>query len=554
MLRSDFTCAHRHRVNSTFSGSKEAQSLRTVPDYNTKNAGTAFFDGSYFDENHLKNNTFSSIKHIPPRWNHKFLAVLIVVDAAMANLATTIIFLLRPETYSIFIGEQTQQHRWVLSVILIATAWVVALFTTHAYQRHTMGEGYELYSKIIRAGLIDFVFLCASGYIFKVDLSRFLVVFVPLVSTTLTLVERWLFRRLLHYYRTIHRCNYATAIVGSPEGIRKTLKQLKQHRGLGYEPIAICPVLPDTKRVEILNNTDLLAVRFTPRTTEERSLRILTMNSHLPQTMKHLNIETVLVTDVIERHSEIMRTFSLAVESMGMELAFSSTFAYSTGSQLRLRENQEVPIVTASLPQYSQGTLIFKRCADIALSLLAIIISTPIMFAVACAVKFSDGGPLLFKQERIGLLGRPFTMLKFRSMRADAEEMKAELACTYGIENNVLFKLKDDPRVTKVGHFIRKMSLDEFPQFFNVLKGDMSFVGPRPPLPEEVKKYNTLYSSRLLVRPGITGLWQISGRSDISQEESERLDVSYVEQWSLSRDITILLKTVVAVIKSSGAY
>lgn len=161
---------------------------------------------------------------------------------------------------------------------------------------------------------------------------------------------------------------------------------------------------------------------------------------------------------------------------------------------------------------------------------------------------------MFYSQTRIGIYGKPFTMYKFRSMRTDADEIKAKLAKERGIEDRFIFKLKDDPRVTKIGHFIRKTSLDEFPQFFNVFKGDMSLVGPRPPLPEEVARYGMLYSTRLLVKPGITGPWQISGRGDLTQKQSEYADVSYIQDWSITGDIAILLKTVVAVFKGTGAY
>ena len=145
-------------------------------------------------------------------------------------------------------------------------------------------------------------------------------------------------------------------------------------------------------------------------------------------------------------------------------------------------------------------------------------------------------------------------MYKFRSMRTDADAIKAKLAKERGIEDRFIFKLKDDPRITNIGHIIRKTSIDELPQLFNVLKGDMSLVGPRPPLPEEVARYDSLYSTRLLVKPGITGAWQVSGRSDLSKEQSEFIDVSYVQDWSITGDIAILFKTVVAVLRGTGSY
>lgn len=162
--------------------------------------------------------------------------------------------------------------------------------------------------------------------------------------------------------------------------------------------------------------------------------------------------------------------------------------------------------------------------------------------------------PIFFSQQRIGLHGKPFTMYKFRSMVTNAEELKKKLAEENGQTDRFIFKMKDDPRITKVGRFIRKTSLDEFPQFFNVLKGDMSLVGPRPALPEEVARYGSLYSTRLLVKPGITGPWQVSGRSDLSQEQSEYLDVSYIENWSIAGDLAILAKTVLVVFRGTGSY
>lgn len=237
-----------------------------------------------------------------------------------------------------------------------------------------------------------------------------------------------------------------------------------------------------------------------------------------------------------------------------MELALAVSLADVSGHRLYLRNTTEQPILLASLPQYDAATYTVKRVLDIIGSLCALIISSPIMLGVAIAIKLDDGGPVFFKQTRIGLHGQPFEMYKFRSMVTNAEELKKKLAEESGQGDRFIFKMKDDPRITKIGRFIRKTSLDEFPQFFNVLKGDMSLVGPRPALPEEVARYGSLYSARLLVKPGITGPWQVSGRSDLSQEQSEYLDVSYIENWSIAGDIIILAKTVLVLFRGTGAY
>jgi len=203
--------------------------------------------------------------------------------------------------------------------------------------------------------------------------------------------------------------------------------------------------------------------------------------------------------------------------------------------------------MTISLPQYSPWDMCKKRFFDVLVSLFAVIVT-------AIAIKLTDGGPIFYTQTRVGRRDKPFKMIKFRSMVVNADKMKAELAKETGQDGCFIFKMKDDPRVTKVGKFIRKFSIDEFPQFLNVLKGDMSVVGPRPPLPEEVAQYNQTYVTRLLVKPGITGPWQVSGRNDPGEEESQQLDVSYVQNWSVLGDIVYILRTIGTVLHPNGAY
>ena len=195
-----------------------------------------------------------------------------------------------------------------------------------------------------------------------------------------------------------------------------------------------------------------------------------------------------------------------------------------------------------------------KRIFDFICALIGIIGTSPLWIVGIIGILISDWGPVFYTARRIGKNNKPFKMYKFRSMVTNAEELKKKLAEETGQEDRFIFKMKDDPRITKVGHFIRKTSLDEFPQFYNVLKGDMSLVGPRPALPEEVARYGSLYSARLLVKPGITGPWQVSGRSDLSQEQSEYLDVSYIENWSIAGDLAILAKTVMVIFTGRGSY
>ena len=211
-----------------------------------------------------------------------------------------------------------------------------------------------------------------------------------------------------------------------------------------------------------------------------------------------------------------------------------------------------MPLIHVHTPRIEGMQALIKRAIDVVASGLGLIFLAPLLVPVALLVK-KDGGPIFFLQERVGYRGTPFHMIKFRSMVTNAEELKKELM-DRNEGNGVLFKMADDPRITKIGKFIRKYSIDELPQLWNVFIGDMSLVGPRPPLPSEVEQYEEDAYRRLLVKPGITGLWQVSGRSNLSWEESIRLDLYYVENWSVMRDIVILFRTVRAVFAKDGAY
>lgn len=520
-----------------------------------------FFDGTYFssapDGSSTHNDNMGThylTGYSIPKWRYIYNTTLVALDLLTTIAASGIVFLFRPSAYAYVRGIGPGEYGIFSFLALACASWLISLYAARTYERHTMGEGYALYAKLLNAAFIDFIMLCTLGYLFHLSLPRSLNIFVPLVSLVLVIIERWAMRCALHRNRMKGEFNYPTVVIGSPEGIHDALEQLRQCPSVGYAPVAVCPVVSAKKEDDADQAQHLVSVPFAPANDSEARLKVLPLNSHLPQTAKRMKARTVLVADVLTRDSETMRTLSLAVESMGIELAMTASVADLSGADLHFRNDPSMPVVTARLTQYSAITRILKRICDIVLSAIAIILSSPIMLWVAYKVKREDGGPVFYSQTRIGIYGKPFTMYKFRSMRTDADEIKAKLAKERGIEDRFIFKLKDDPRVTKIGHFIRKTSLDEFPQFFNVFKGDMSLVGPRPPLPEEVARYGMLYSTRLLVKPGITGPWQISGRSDLTQKQSAYADVSYIQDWSITGDIAILLKTVVAVFKGTGSY
>jgi Sugar transferases involved in lipopolysaccharide synthesis len=227
-----------------------------------------------------------------------------------------------------------------------------------------------------------------------------------------------------------------------------------------------------------------------------------------------------------------------------------------SGERIVLSTGNDLALIHIAAPSFSGTKYVVKRGFDMLASSVGILALTPVWIAIAVVVRLGDGGAVIFRQNRVGLDGREFPMFKFRTMVPDAEAVLAtlEAARERDAGNSVMFKMRDDPRITRPGRFLRRFSLDELPQLFNVWLGHMSLVGPRPPLPREVTAYEEMVNRKFLIRPGITGLWQTSGRSNLSWEESVRLDLYYVENWTMRRDLSILLRTARAVVAREGAF
>ena len=502
------------------------------------------FENTPFPE--TEQSIFRSIRR-RPLWRYIYVAALVAVDVLVMLLSLVICFAFNPGAYDT-VTRAMPIWAFLLAYCVIG---LLCLAFAGAYHRHVMAEGYELYTKLINAAIFTIVLASCVAFMLNLQLPRTALIIAPLVGLVCELVARWMMRCLLHHHRRRGECKYTTVIVGSSEGINRTLRLMRRNSALGYMPVAVCPIAPDPSVDDAYVVTNFVP---DPNIEGADKLRVLSFGSRFARTIERMGVQEVYIADVLSRDSKLLHAMSLAIESLGIELAISVSLADVGGHRLHLRNSAEQQVLIASLPQYRTTTYVIKRIIDIVLSAVALVISSPIMLGVAIAIKLDDGGPVLFKQTRVGIHGKPFTMYKFRSMVTNAEEIKAKLAAESGQTDRFIFKLKDDPRITKVGKFIRKTSLDEFPQFFNVFKGDMSLVGPRPALPDEVARYGSLYSTRLLVKPGITGPWQVSGRSDLSQEQSEFLDVSYIENWSITGDLAILAKTVMVVFRGTGSY
>jgi exopolysaccharide biosynthesis polyprenyl glycosylphosphotransferase len=366
------------------------------------------------------------------------------------------------------------------------------------------------------------------------------VVALPLVLV-LSVGTRYAARKVLHRARNQGRASNKVVLVGDTDSVADMSARLCRDAYAGLRVVGAC--VPANERSDA-RAIDVLARAKVP---------VLGDLSHVLQAVSTSGADTVAVTSSHAFGPQRLRELSWQMEQIEADMLVAPGLVEVAGPRLHIRPVTGLPLLHVEKPEFTGGKRVLKGVSDRVASVTLVVLLGPLLAGIWLAVRLTSPGPAFFRQVRVGKDGKEFRMWKFRSMYADAEERLASLA-SLSDGNGVLFKIKNDPRVTRVGAFLRKWSLDELPQLFNVLNGTMSLVGPRPPLPSEVEKYGLEVRRRLLVRPGLTGLWQISGRSDLTWEESVRLDLRYVENWSFTTDLLILWKTIWAVAKGSGAY
>jgi exopolysaccharide biosynthesis polyprenyl glycosylphosphotransferase len=351
------------------------------------------------------------------------------------------------------------------------------------------------------------------------------------------LASRWIWRQWLTAQRSKGLYSSRVLLVGSRASVTAIAKDLNRVPQAGYVVVGAC--VPGDAIGEYLLG----------------SIPVSTNLDQLQATMLAAGADTVVVTSSDELPPERIRELSWALEPGRQHLVLAPSLTDVGGPRIHMRPVAGLPLIHVETPRYEGLKRFSKRAFDIISSATLIVLLSPIIAATAVGVRLSTPGAVLFRQDRVGLNGAHFNMLKFRSMVVDAESQLVTLQDASRAEGNtVMFKMKNDPRVTPMGGFMRRFSIDELPQLFNVLGGSMSLVGPRPPLDREVAVYEHHVHRRFLVKPGITGLWQVSGRSNLSWEDTVRLDLYYVENWSITGDLMILWRTARAVLARDGAY
>ncbi|MFT3798214.1 sugar transferase [Microbacterium sp.] len=433
-------------------------------------------------------------------------------------------------------GGSARDLSVAVAAAVLATVWAGALVVlrTRAHRRGA-GERLEL-MPIVHSATIGFAVLAAVAVLSGAEVLRpHLVLTLPLGVAALVSVRA--LRRALTARRPVERTLAPrTLVVGSRAGVEQTITSLLADERLTHNILGTA--LSDTAVADLEVGGRLFRTLGTPQQVADLA--------------RQLGVETVIVADSID-DPDYLRRLSWSLEGAATDLILATRLADVDRSRIAFERAHGLALTHVSLPRFDRSTQRAKRALDIVVATLALVPIALMTPFIALAIKLDSPGEVFFRQRRIGRSGREFDILKFRTMGMDAEARRAELEqANEGA--GPLFKLKNDPRVTRVGAVLRRFSLDELPQFWNVLVGEMSVVGPRPPLPSEVADYERDVFRRLYVQPGITGLWQVSGRSDLTWEQSVRLDLHYVENWSVATDLSIIARTAAVMVRPKGAY
>jgi exopolysaccharide biosynthesis polyprenyl glycosylphosphotransferase len=457
---------------------------------------------------------------------------IVVGDLVCAGLAGLCGYVVR------FSGEALAAlHSSTWAALALPVIWVVSMLVARSYEERFLWVGAEEFRRVFVAAMMLLAGLGTVSWAFRLEVARgFVVIAVPL-ATVLTLAQRYARRQTLHRARDHGKFLQTTLLVGHRGAVSALDEQIDREAYHGYRVIGCC----------------LPAHQHKPGADAFNGLPVLGDLGEVADVVARYEVDTVAVLPCPELDGPALRRLGWALEKTQAELLLAPAVTEVVGTRVQIRPVSGLPLLHMERPELTGVRRLTKNLFDRSAAALGLLFLLPTLITVAFAIKATTRGPVFYRQERVGRDGQTFSILKFRSMVPGADRMVEDLAPDSD-GNGVLFKKKDDPRVTSVGRFIRRYSIDELPQLINVLRGDMSLVGPRPPLQSEVDRYGFDMHRRFLVKPGLTGLWQVSGRSDLSWDDSVRIDVRYVENWSLTFDFMILWKTVGAVLRGSGAY
>ncbi len=471
-------------------------------------------------------------------WSRNYRVRLRITDAATVLFAVGIAFFVRFGHDGSLANVNQVEAQYGLISATIVCSWLIALAAFRTQDSRVIGAGASEYKRIVNASATTFGLLAIIFLVLNLDVARgYFLVALP-VGTIGLLSAHWLWRRWLIGQRNHDHYLCRAVVVGTLDDVGYVIRKIQQKSGAAYNVVGAV-VSNATSGIHSV-------------TTGPRPVAVLD-GVDPAEAAKAVGADAVIVAGQPDGGAEFIRDLGWKLEGTATELVLASRLTDVAGPRIHFRPVEGLPLIHVEIPQFEGGKHVLKRAFDVVASGLGILVLAPLFALIALAIKLDDGGPVLFRQERVGRNENRFSMLKFRSMVITAESDLGDLiAKNEGA--GLLFKLKDDPRVTRVGRVLRKFSMDELPQLWNVFVGEMSLVGPRPPLPREVEAYESHVHRRLYIKPGLTGMWQVNGRSDLSWDESVRLDLYYVENWSLTGDLMIVWRTIKVLLKPVGAY
>jgi exopolysaccharide biosynthesis polyprenyl glycosylphosphotransferase len=468
------------------------------------------------------------------RWWTAYATRLLLTDAVAIYIAVFTAYVVRfDDIGAARVSGELSTSYLVVSVVLM-WSWLFALIAARTQDRRVVGVGPTEYQRVVGATWRLFAGVAVVAFLLRMEIARgYLAIALPL-GLMLILLGRLGWRRWLHRRRRRGDLRSSVLLVGHRGRVEGLIEELTARRGTGFRVAGVC-----------LADGEGMTVR------EVLGVPVLGGFDDAAQVARSTGVDAVAVTGSDSTTADAVRRLGWDLEGSGIDLALAVALTDVAGPRVMMRPVGGLPLMYIDEPRFSGTKYALKSGFDWLTALVLTVLAAPALLAVAVLVKATSPGPVLFKQARIGLRGATFSMLKFRSMHADADKRLDEVM---GDGVGMFYKRKDDPRITPLGRVLRRYSLDELPQLLNVLRGDMSLVGPRPQIDREVALYDRKAHRRLLVKPGLTGLWQVSGRSELSAEESIRMDVYYVENWTLSGDLMILARTAKAMIAAEGAY
>jgi exopolysaccharide biosynthesis polyprenyl glycosylphosphotransferase len=461
-----------------------------------------------------------------PHWRRRY-----ALTAAVSDLAATVTAVI---VYGLLGNASNDLVLSVGLVVVLLTSGCLAV--SRAWAPDAMGAGARELARLLRGFLGSAVAIGLIILAMGLSYGRpWVFAVLPAAAALATLGRLW----LRHDLRRRRRSGHAMATVlavGTVEGVTEMIHRTRRVPQHGWRVDGVCTPngigasgAAHVEEVHVVGDLDAV-----------------------PELARSGRFDVVSVGQAPGWSTSRLRGLAWQLEGTGTELAVDPGLMEISGPRLHIASLDGLPLLRLTHPTFDGLPWLLKGVVDKVGALFLLLALLPVLVLIAAAVK-RDGGPVFFRQRRVGVGGQEFRMVKFRSMVVDAEARLAELEVA-DEGNGMMFKMKRDPRVTRIGAILRRYSLDELPQLFNVLGGSMSLVGPRPPLPREVEGYANDARRRLLVKPGMTGLWQVSGRSDLSWEETVRLDLRYVENWSMALDAQIIARTVQAMVRGDGAY